>query len=271
MRCHFIILLNLVSFPILKMSAQTVVDFTSCKNIVLDLERIVEKIDTIVVSKSELNVQSVKTANIVMNDSVLMFGAMDGALYSIGDGRRLRPFCKLAFNEAQFTGEPSVHPGSALLDSSGQLCYARGNAIVGGKRINFIKKLDFCTGETLDSIPVDYLDFALSPNGSLRLATGNDYLTCFPEYKFILPENGRVGCIRYYGGSRMWIKLYRKGKIEDYACNTDGTQVVRVEQLAYRERKIEPYSVIGFSRNKLASVVGTDMEFIIYVYHLKIE
>lgn len=146
MRYHFNTIIN-IKFGLFSHSetAQTVVDFISCKDIVLDFERIVEKIDTIVVSRSELNVQSVRTANIVMNDSMLMFGAMDGTLYSIEDGRRLHPFCEPAFNVAQFTGEPSVHPGSVQQDSNGQLCYARGNATVGSKRINFIKKQDFCT------------------------------------------------------------------------------------------------------------------------------
>ena len=269
MRRTILILLSVFCIAIQGIWAQNTIDFTVAKDTVLCLERMVERIDTIVLNRSELNVQSVRTANIIMNDSVLMFGAMDGALYSIGDGRRIRPFCEPAFNIAQFSGEPAIHPGSAWLDSSGRFCYARGNAIVGGERINFIKTLNFCTGEVLDSIPICYIDFALSHDDSLRLATGNNYLTCFPEYKFVLPKDARIGSIRYYGGLKMWVKLYIKGKIEDYICNTDGTEMERVEWLAYQGKKIESNMMIGFSQNKLASVLSTDAEFFIFVYQLK--
>jgi ABC-type nitrate/sulfonate/bicarbonate transport system ATPase subunit len=58
------------------------------------------------------------------------------------------------------------------------------------------------------------------------------------------------------------------GKVTYYV---DGTEVERVERLTCQGQDIEPNSVIGFAWDKLASVVSTDTEFIIYVYHLKSE
>ena len=251
--------------------AQTIIDLTKTNSVVVPLDNRIERIDTLVLQRNDVNIQSISNANLLVNDSLVMLGAMDGAVFRIKDGSLVRRMNEQPFNQAQMMGEPAVHPGSALLDSRGQFCYAWGNAIVEGKRINFIKKMDFATGEVLDSIDVSSADFSLSMDDSLRVATGHDYLTCFPEYKFTLPENGRIARIRYYGGSKMWVKLFRKGKIENYICNTDGTEVERVERLICQGQDIEPNSVIGFARDKLVSVVSTDTEFIIYVYHLKSE
>ena len=251
--------------------AQTIIDLTKENSVVVPLDNRIERIDTLVLQRDDVNIQSIPNANLLVNDSLVMLGAMDGAVFRIKDGSLVRRMNEQPFNQAQMMGEPAVHPGSALLDSRGQFCYAWGNAIVEGKRINFIKKMDFTTGEVLDSIDVSSADFSLSMDDSLRVATGHDYLTCFPEYKFTLPENGRIARIRYYGGSKMWVKLFRKGKIENYICNTDGTEVERVERLICQGQDIDPNSVIGFARDKLVSVVSTDTEFIIYVYHLKSE
>ncbi|MBO7618238.1 MAG: hypothetical protein J6T22_13690 [Bacteroidales bacterium] len=251
--------------------AQIIIDLTKENSVVVPLDNRIERIDTLVLQRDDVNIQSIPNANLLVNDSLVMLGAMDGAVFRIKDGSLVRRMNEQPFHQSQMTGEPAVHPGSALLDSSGQFCYAWGNAIVGGSRINFIKKMDFATGETLDSINVSSADFSLSMDDSLRVATGHDYLTCFPEYKVTLPENGRIARIRYFGGSKMWIKLFRKGKIEDYICNVDGTEVERVERLTCQGQDIEPNSVIGFAWDKLASVVSTDTEFIIYVYHLKSE
>ena len=217
------------------------IDFVSYQDTILHLEHITRNADTIIINKSIIDIRSIPNANLLVNDSLVMLGAMDGAVFRIKDGSLVRRMNEQPFHQSQMTGEPAVHPGSALLDSSGQYCYAWGNAIVGGSRINF------------------------------RVAIGHDYLTCFPEYKVTLPENGRIARIRYFGGSKMWIKLFRKGKIEDYICNVDGTKVERVERLTFQGQDIEPNSLIGFARDKLASVVSTDTEFIIYVYHLKSE
>lgn len=43
----------------------------------------------------------------------------------------------------------------------------------------------------------------------------------------------------------------------------------RMEWLAYQGKKIESNLMIGFSQNKLASVLSTDAEFFIFVYQLK--
>lgn len=266
---YVFILLICVHFP--NVYAQNMIDFVSYQDTILHLEHITRNADTIIINKSIIDIRSIPNANLLVNDSLVMLGAMDGAVFRIKDGSLVRRMNEQPFHQSQMTGEPAVHPGSALLDSSGQYCYAWGNAIVGGSRINFIKKMDFATGETLDSINVSSADFSLSMDDSLRVATGHDYLTCFPEYKFTLPENGRIARIRYFGGSKMWIKLFRKGKIEDYICNVDGTEVERVERLTFQGQDIEPNSLIGFARDKLASVVSTDTEFIIYVYHLKSE
>ena len=250
---------------------QTIIDLSKENGAVLSFDNQVKTIDTLVLRRDNINIQSIPNANLLVNDSLVMLGAMDGAVFRIQDGSLVRRMNEQPFNQAQMMGEPAVHPGSALLDSSGQFCYAWGNAIVGGRRINFIKKIVFATGEVLDSIEVSSADFSLSMDDSLKVATGHDYLTCFPKYKFTLPENGRIARIRYYGGSKMWVKLFRKGKIENYICNTDGTAVERVERLTYQGQGIEPNSVIGFARDELASLVSTDTDFIIYVYHLKSE
>ena len=265
------ILATMMAFAAMTTQAQNVVDLTKWEDTTLCLDDMIEHVDTIILQKESVKVQSVQYANILLNDSVMMFGTTDGALFSIKDGKMIRPFSEPSFGVAQFSGEPAVHPGSALLDSHGKYCYAWGNAIVGGGRINFIKKMDFCTGEVVDSIEVNSADFSLSRDDSLRVAVNHDFLTCFPEYKFTLPENGRIARIRFYGSSKMWMKLFRKGKIEDYICNADGMEVKRVERLTYQGQDIDPNSVIGFARDKLASAVGTDTDFIIYVYHLKSE
>lgn len=249
--------------------AQNSINLTKTNSAVVSLENRLKRIDTLVLQRNDVNIQSIPNANLLVNDSLIMLGTMDGAVFRIPDGSMVRRVNEQPFNLAQMTGEPAVHPGSALLDSKGQFCYAWGNAIVGGKRINFIKKIDFATGETLDSINVISADFSLSIGDSLRVATRHDYLTCFPEYQFTLPEKGRIARIRFFGGSKIWIKLYRKGRIEDYICNVDGTEVERVERLTCQGKDIDPNSVIGFTWDKLASVVGTDTEFIIYIYHLK--
>lgn len=269
MKYVFIIIIFCAHIP--KVYAQNMIDLTSYQDTILHLEHIIRNADTIILNKSIIDIRSIPNANLLVNDSLVMLGSMDGAVFRIKDGSLVRRMNELPFNQAQMMGEPAVHPGSALLDSSGRFCYAWGNTIVGGRRINFIKKIVFATGEVLDSIEVSSADFSLSMDDSLKVATGHDYLTCFPEYKFTLPENGRIARIRYYGGSKMWVKLFRKGKIENYICNTDGTAVERVERLTYHEQEIEPNSVIGFARDELASVVSTDTDFIIYVYHLKSE
>ena len=251
--------------------AQQMIDLTKRPEITLQLDDKVEKTDTLILRRNNIHIQSIPNANLLVGDSLAMLGAMDGAVFRIKDGSLVRRMNEQPFHQSQMTGEPAVHPGSALLDGSGRFCYAWGNAIVGGRRINFIKKMDFATGEVLDSIEVSSADFSLSMDDSLRVATGHDYLTCFPEYKFTLPENGRIARIRYFGGSKMWVKLFRKGKIENYICNADGTEVERVERLTFQGQDIEPNSLIGFARDKLASAVSTDTDFIIYVYHLKSE
>ena len=254
--------------PIQATYAQVKIDLTSYRDTIVRLEHVTGRVDTIFVDKSDVGIQYVPNANILVNDSLVMFGAMDGAVYRIKDGSLVRRMNERPFNQTQMTGEPAVHPGSALLDSSGQFRYAWGNAIRGGRRINFIKKMNFATGETLDSIDVSSGDFSLSRDDSLRVATGGGYLTCFPECRFTLPENGRIARIRYLGCSKMWVKLYRKGNMENYICNTDGKDVMLVKRLTYHGQDIEPRSMIGFARDKLVSVVGSDAEFIIYVYHL---
>ena len=269
MKYVFTLLIFCAHIP--KVYAQNIIDLTSYQDTILYLEHITRNVDTIILNKSNIDIRSIPNANLLVNDSLVMLGAMDGAVFRIKDGSLARRINEQPFNLAQMTGEPAVHPGSALLDYCGKFCYAWGNAIVEGRRINFIKKMDFTTGEVLDSINVSSADFSLSMDDSLRVATGHDYLTCIPEYKFILPENGRIARMRYFGDSKMWIKLYRKGKIEDYISNTDGTEVERVERLTYQGKDIVPNSVIGFARNKLASVIETDKEFVIYIYYLKSE
>lgn len=181
--------------------AQSVVDLTKWENTTLCLDDMVVHVDTIILQKESVKVQSVQYANILINDSVMMFGTTDGALFSIKDGKMIRPFCEPSFGVAQFSGEPAVHPGSALLDGHGKYCYAWGNAIVGGGRINFIKKMDFCTGEVVDSIDVNSADFSLSRDDSLRLAKisymekGN--YTTMERNKFIARRN-KLFCSKQY-------------------------------------------------------------------------
>ena len=179
-------------------SAQIIIDLNKENGVVVPLDNRVNRIDTLVLQRNDVNIQSIPNANLLVNDSLVMLGAMDGAVFGIKDGSLVRRMNEQPFHQSQMTGEPAVHPGSALVDSSGLFCYAWGNAIVGGRRINFIKKMDFATGEVLDSIDVGSADFSLSMDDSLRVATGHDYLTCFPEYKFTLPENGRIARIRYF-------------------------------------------------------------------------
>lgn len=250
-------------------SAQCVIDLTKDKEVSLCLDGEVERIDTVVIQKNKEYATPVRYANLLMNDSILMLGASDGQLYRIKDGSHIRPFDKVDFGTAQLMGVPAVHPGSAWLDSSGQYCYARGNSLDGVVRNNYIKKLNFYTGEMLDSIPINHLDFSLSLDDSLRIATGHEYLTCFPEYTFIVPEGGRVSQIRYCSRSKMWLKLIRNKKTENWLCSVDGTQIECIKSITYQGKDIDPNSFIGFAFNKWASATETPSEFIVTIYHLK--
>lgn len=263
------ILVTMMAIAAMTTQAQNVVDLTKWEDTTLCLDDMFEHVDTIILQKESVKVQSVQYANILLNDSVMMFGTTDGALFSIKDGKMIRPFSEPSFGVAQFSGEPAVHPGSAMLDSHGKYCYAWGNAIVGGRRINFIKKMDFCTGEVVDSIDVNSADFSLSRDDSLRLAVNHDFLTCYPEYAFTLPPNGRVTRIRYFGNGKMWIKLLHDRKTENYICNQNGTQMERVAQMNYQGQDIDPNSVIGFSPKALVSAIGTETGYVIVIYHLK--
>ena len=263
------VLVTMMAIAAMTTQAQSVVDLTKWEDTTLCLDDMFEHVDTIILQKESVKVQSVQYANILLNDSVMMFGTTDGALFSIKDGKMIRPFSEPSFGVAQFSGEPAVHPGSAMLDSHGKYCYAWGNAIVGGGRINFIKKMDFCTGEVVDSIEVNSADFSLSRDDSLRVAVNHDFLTCFPEYTFTLPPNGRVTRIRYFGNGKMWIKLLHDRKTENYICNQNGTQMERVAQMNYQGQDIDPNSVIGFSPKALVSAIGTETGYVIVIYHLK--
>ena len=251
--------------------AQIIIDLTKENSVVVPLDNRIERIDTLVLQRDDVNIQSIPNANLLVNDSLVMLGAMDEAVFRIQEGSLVRRMNEQPFNQAQMMGEPAVHPGSALLDSSGQFCYAWGNAIVGGRRINFIKKMDFYTGEVVDSIDVNSGDFSLSKDDSLRLAVNNDFLTCFPEYTFHLPSEGRVTRIRFFGRDKMWIRLSHDGRRDNYICNQDGTQVKRIMQIVYRGQNIDPHSIIGFSPYSLASTVKTETGYIITIFHLKNE
>ncbi|MDE5738882.1 MAG: hypothetical protein K2H92_01020, partial [Bacteroidaceae bacterium] len=236
MRRTIPILLSVFCIAIQGIRAQNTIDFTVAKDTVLCLERMVERIDTIVLSRSDLSIQSISFANILMNDSLVMLGAMDGAVYSIKDGSLVRKFSEVPFNIAQMTGEAAEHPGSALLDSHGKYCYAWGNAIFGNRRINYIKKMNFGTGEVADSVDVDGADFALSRDDSLRVATNRDYMMCFPEYSFKLPNGGRVFRIAYFDNTKLWIKFMHEQRRKNYICNSDGTQMAFVKQITLHGR-----------------------------------
>ena len=265
------VFVTIMVFAAMTTQAQSVVDLTKWEDSILRLDDATEHVDTIILKKESINIQAVQQANILINDSVIMFGTTDGALFRIDNGQKVRPFCNPPFAVAQFSGEPSVYPGSALLDSRGKYCYAWGNAIIGGGRINFIKKMDFYTGEVVDSIDANSGDFSLSKDDSLRLAVNNDFLTCFPEYTFHLPSEGRVTRIRFFGRDKMWIRLSHDGRRDNYICNQDGTQVKRIMQIVYRGQNIDPHSIIGFSPYSLASAVKTETGYIITIFHLKNE
>ena len=263
------VFVTIMVFAAMTTQAQSVVDLTKWEDSILCLDDTTEHVDTIILKKESINVQAVQQANILINDSVIMFGTTDGALFRIDNGQKVRPFCDPPFAVAQFSGEPSVYPGSALLDSRGKYCYAWGNAIIGGGRINFIKKMDFYTGEVVDSIDVNSGDFSLSKDDSLRLAVNNDFLTCFPEYTFHLPSEGRVTRIRFFDCAKMWIRLSHDGRRDNYICNQDGTQVKRIVHIVYQGKNIDPHSIIGFSPHSLASAVKTETGYIITIFHLK--
>lgn len=114
-----------------KIYAQNMMDLVSYQDTILHLEHITRNADTIIINKSIIDIRSIPNANLLVNDSLVMLGAMDGAVFRIKDGSLVRRMNEHPFHQSQMTGEPAVHPGSALLDSSGQYCYAWGNAIVG--------------------------------------------------------------------------------------------------------------------------------------------
>ena len=60
--------------------AQSVVDLTKWENTTLCLDDMVVHVDTNILQKESVKVQSVQYANILINDSVMMFGTTDGAL-----------------------------------------------------------------------------------------------------------------------------------------------------------------------------------------------
>ena len=76
--------------PIQVTYAQVKIDLTSYRDTIVHLEHVTGRVDTIFVDKSDVGIQYVPNANILVNDSLVMFGAMDGAVYSIKDGSLVR-------------------------------------------------------------------------------------------------------------------------------------------------------------------------------------
>ena len=58
------------------------IDFVSYQDTILHLEHITRNADTIIINKSIIDIRSIPNANLLVNDSLVMLGAMDLCLES---------------------------------------------------------------------------------------------------------------------------------------------------------------------------------------------
>lgn len=99
---------NLCFFP--KIYAQNMMDLVSYQDTILHLEHITRNADTIIINKSIIDIRSIPNANLLVNDSLVMLGAMDGAVFRIKDGSLVRRMNEHPFHQSQMTGEPACIP-----------------------------------------------------------------------------------------------------------------------------------------------------------------
>lgn len=232
-------------------NAHNTIDLTKCTQDTLSLDGMYTDVNRISIDW-ELKHSQVPFTNMQIGNSLFL---LEENVFSIETGKKIRNLSPNKFQEALFSGEPALDPSSAIIDNEGRFLYASGSKVEGVIRCNYIEKIDFSTGEVIDSIPIaSRYKFDLGIDNNLIIAEDYSPLNALiKEYDLILPESYLLYFAPRHSKSWIWFICWsnKEKEFRHYLFDKNTQKVSWITDVVF-DNKIHPVAgLLGFSNQYL--------------------
>lgn len=236
-------------------SAQEVltIDFTNCESVVWDIDALSSSKHAIVID-DYYDRELVAAAKVLVGDDLIL---VDENIYDVRTGKLVRGLSQTKYLDAVRTdGLSALMPTNAELDSEGRYLYALGIHREDGYRYHYMKKLDFNTGQVLDSIDYNGFYIALDQKDNLLKQEGDmkGFEALFPDIRFIHePTYSLYRAPRYSKRYTYFICYSNAGKnLKYYVYDTDTKKLMQITGIKSGGKVLPLDGLVGINKNYLA-------------------
>lgn len=247
-------------------------DFTNCESIVWNIDSLTSSCHNIIID-FYTDFELMTAVRVLVGDNLIL--VHDG-IYDVSNGNFVRNISQTDFNDAlRIDGLHALTSTHAQLDSEGRYLYALGISRVDGGRYHHMKKLDFNTGQMIDSIEFNSIYFTLDRNNNLlkKDDISKSFESLFPEINFVEEPTYFLYQAPRYSERFTYYIMYSsvEKKMKFFIYDNELNKLLNISGIATGGKVLPPNGLVGFNKKYLAYAepIEATKKLSVTIFHLK--